>query len=492
MVTIARPVGSARQLQNRIGGEFLSTSEWFEKRNPHDGSVIAHVARSGGSEVHAAVASAKAAFVAWSGTTPIKRGQILRAVAAKMHARRDELARVVANETGKSPSAALSEVDGAILLGEFFAGEGQRLFGRTMTSGTPHRYNYTVRQPIGVAGLIVPANTPIANVAWKTFPALVCGNTAVLKTAEDAPETAELFAAIAEEAGLPASVLNIVHGFGREAGAALVAHPDVAVLSFTGSTAAGKEIAATAASRLARVSLELGGKNPFVVCDDANLDNAVNWAMLSAFSNAGQRCAAGSRIIVFDSIYDRFREMLVKRTAAAKVGPTDSDDFGPLINERQLVNVLRAIEDAERGGATVVTGGRRLTDSAHRKGYYLGATLIEGAAPDAAISRDELFGPVANLYRVPDFEAALALANKSPYGLTACVHTASVDRAMEFAHRVEAGVAVVNAGTFGSEPHMPFGGVKASGNGTREPGTEALDVYSNLKNVVVLTSPSRL
>src|SRR6185503_16734379 len=254
-------------------------------------------------------------------------------------------------------------------------------------------------------------------------------------SAEDSPATAALFAEIAEDAGLPAGVLNVVHGIGAEAGAALVAHPDVGVVSFTGSTAVGRQIAVAAGARLARVSLELGGKNPFVVCDDADLEHAAKWATLSAFSNAGQRCAAGSRIIVFAQVYEKFRELLVQRARASKVGPSDTDDFGPVINERQLTNMLRAIDEAVRGGAKVLTGGKRMTDAAHRDGYYIEPTLIEGAAPDAAISCNELFGPIATLYRVDGFEEALRLANSSPYGLTACIHTSSVHRALEFAQR---------------------------------------------------------
>ena len=487
-------VATTATIENRISGRLVAARDgaWFEKLNPHNATLSARVARSNASDVRDAVAAARGAFIDWAGTPPVQRGEVLRAVCAGMRGRREELARVVTRETGKSPASALGEVDGAILLGEFFAGEGQRLFGRTMTSATPHRYNYTTRQPIGVAGLIVPANTPIANVAWKTFPALICGNTAVLKSAEDSPETAAVFACIAEESGLPPGVLNIVHGLGQEAGAALVLHPDVGVLSFTGSTAVGRQIAVVAAQRLARVSLELGGKNPFVVCDDADLENAAKWATLSAFSNAGQRCAAGSRVIVFDKVYDRFRAMLVERARALKIGPTDADDFGPVINERQLANVLRFIDEAKSAGAVIVTGGARLTDAPHRDGYYLEPTIIEGAAADAPISCSELFGPVTVLYRAAGFEDALALANASPYGLTACIHTANVHRSLEFTQRVEAGIAVVNAGTYGSEPHMPFGGVKASGNGSREPGTEALDVYSTLKNMIFVADPTRL
>jgi aldehyde dehydrogenase (NAD+) len=263
-------------------------------------------------------------------------------------------------------------------------------------------------------------------------------------------------------------VLNIVQGLGEDAGAPLVADPRVAVVSFTGSTAVGREIARVAGSRLARVSLELGGKNPLVVCDDADLEPAARWAALSAFSNAGQRCAAGSRIIVFDAVYERFRDRLVALAEGLRVGPADDDDLGPVINADQLAGMLAAVERARVAGALVLTGGERLTDPAHADGFYLAPTLLETVAPDAEISTTELFGPVACLY-----------------------HTRSIHRALDFTRRVQAGVVVVNAGTFGSEPHMPFGGVKQSGNGSREPGTEALDVYSNLKNVIMTFDPGQ-
>ena len=290
-------------------------------------------------------------------------------------------------------------------------------------------------------------------------------------------------------AGLPPGVLNIIQGYGREAGAPLVEHPDVDVISFTGSTAVGRRIAAVAGERLAKVSLELGGKNPLVVCDDADLDNAVKWVLLSAFSNAGQRCAAASRIIIFDAIYERFRERLVEATRRLKVGPDNGDDLGPVINERQLDNMLGAIGRAQRRGAVVLTGGQRLCDSAHANGFYLAPTLIENAGAHDEISTTELFGPVTCLYRAADFPDALRLANDSPYGLSACIHTRNLHRATEFTRKVQVGVAVVNAGTHGSEPHMPFGGLKQSGNGWREPGTEALDVYSDLKAIYVNIDP---
>ena len=482
---------SPTEVPNWIDGQQRPaiSCEWFDKLNPTNGKLVCRVARSRAEDVHQAVQVAKRAQSSWADTPPVQRGMLLHKLVLKMEARQKEIAQIVALETGKSYKDAYAETGGAIALGLFYAGEGQRLYGRTTTSGTPDRFAMTIRQPIGVAGLIVPANTPIANLAWKIFPALICGNAAVLKAAEDAPATAWIVGQIAQEAGLPAALLNIIHGYGEDAGAPLVAHPDVGVISFTGSTAVGRYIQRVAGERLAKVSLELGGKNPFVVCDDADLENAAMWALLSAFSNAGQRCASGSRIIVFDAVYDQFRDILVERAKKLKVGPTDDDDFGPVINEGQLNRMLDAVEEVRQKGAVILTGGYRLTDLKHRDGFYMAPTLIENMGPHDEISTTELFGPIACLYRVKAFTEALTLANDSLYGLTACIHTRNLHRALQFTQKVQTGVAVVNAGTHGSEPHMPFGGLKQSGNGSREPGTEALDVYSNLKDVYININP---
>jgi len=481
-------------IPNWIGGAQRAAlaAETFDKLNPDTGGRLCRVARSRADDVQLAVLAAREAQPGWAAVPPVRRGHVLHALTMGLRACREDVARIVALETGKSYPSALGETDGAIELGLFMAGEGQRLYGRTTTSGTANKWDMTIRQPVGVAGLIIAANTPIANVAWKVFPALICGNAAILKAAEDTPATAWIFGRIAQEAGLPAGVLNIIQGYGEEAGAPLVANSDVALISFTGSTGVGRQIAAVAGQRLARVSLELGGKNPLVVCDDADLDSAAKWVLLSAFSNAGQRCASGSRIIVFDSVYETFRARLLERTAQLKVGAGDDDDFGPVINAEQLENMLAAVERARARGAKVLAGGQRLDDAAHRDGFYMAPTFIENIHPDDELSTTELFGPVAGLYRAANFAEALALANQSPYGLTACIHTRSIHRAIEFVQQVQAGVAVVNAGTYGSEPHMPFGGVKQSGNGSREPGTEALDVYSNLKDVYLNIDTAQL
>jgi aldehyde dehydrogenase (NAD+) len=481
-------------IPNWINGEECAakSGETFDKLSPDTGRKLCGVARSGSQDVQNAIQAARSAQAAWAGLTPVHRGDMLHEIAQTMRKHQKEIAAIVATETGMSFNAALGETGGAIAQGEFMAGEGRRFYGRTTTSAVPNKYAMTVRQPLGVAGLIIAANTPIANIAWKVFPALVCGNAAVLKAAEDTPATAWYFARIAHEVGLPPGVLNVIQGQGAEAGAPLVADPNVDVISFTGSTAVGRQIASIAGERLAKVSLELGGKNPLVVCDDADLEAATDWVLLSAFSNAGQRCASGSRIIIFDSVYDQFRGMLVDRTNQLKVGPGNDDDLGPVINEKQLANMLGAIQAAQQEGAVVLTGGYRLSDDSHAGGFYMAPTLIENADPRDDISTIELFGPITCLYRVSDFQEALQLANDSPYGLTACIHTLNFHRAMEFSRKIQAGVAVVNAGTFGSEPHMPFGGLKQSGNGTREPGTEALDVYSDLKNIIINIDPEKL
>jgi aldehyde dehydrogenase (NAD+) len=480
-------------IPNLVGGKDASALDGrtFSKVDPATGREICRVARSSAGDISAAVACAKAAQRAWAETSPVRRGDVLRQIALLMRERRQELAALVARETGKSMKDALGETDAAIEMGFFVAGEGRRFYGHTTTSAVPNKTAMVVRQPLGVAGLIIAANTPIANVAWKAFPALICGNSAILKAAEDTPLSAWAFGVLAREAGVPDGVYATVHGFGEEAGAPLVEHDDVAVISFTGSCEVGRWIAQAAGKRLAKTCLELGGKNPLIVCDDADLDNAVTWTLGSAFSNAGQRCAAGSRIIVFDAVYDQFKTKLVEAARALKVGTGDGDFYGPVINEEQMTNMLASVSRASAAGARVLTGGERLTGPGYDGGFFVAPTLIEDVAPDAEVSRSELFGPITCLYRVRSFDEAIALANDSPFGLTASVHTQSLHRAMTFLNRIQSGVAVVNGGTYGSEPHMPFGGLRQSGNGWREAGTEALDVYSDAKTIYINHNPDR-
>lgn len=464
-------------------------AETFPKKSPSNGRVIFNVARSRSDDVLKAVRNARAVQGSWESKPVVYRADILRAAAQIMQDRKKEIAEIVALETGKSLRDALGETSSAIEMGYFIAGEGRRFYGHTTTSAVPNKSVFIVRQALGVAGLIVAANTPIANVAWKVFPALLCGNAAVLKAAEDTPMTAFIFAKILQEAGLPNGVLNVIQGLGEEAGAPLVEAQDVDIISFTGSCEVGRTIQQKAGARLAKVCLELGGKNPLIVCDDADLELAVESAVLSAFSNAGQRCSSGSRIIVFGSVYDRFRELIVDRTRKLKVGCSDEDDLGPVINERQLNNMLEMVGKATASGAELLTGGYRMAGPGYDGGYFMAPTLIENVKPDENISRTEVFGPVSCLYRVSDFNNAIELANDSPFGLTAAIHTRDINRAMAFMSKIKVGAAIVNGPTYGSEPHMPFGGMKNSGNGLREAGTEVLDVYSDWKTLSINYNP---
>jgi acyl-CoA reductase-like NAD-dependent aldehyde dehydrogenase len=444
----------------------------FEKRSPVDGSILCHAARSGAPDVREAVDAARRAQAGWAARTAVERGALVRELALALRARREQAAEIVAEETGKPMQLALGEAEAAVEMAFFAAGEGRRLYGRTTTSSTANRTVMAIRCPVGVAALIVSFNTPLPNYAWKVFPALVCGNTAVLKPSEHTPLSAAFFADLCSDV-LPAGVLNVVHGLGAEVGPPLVEHPGVDLVSFTGSAETGRWIQEHAGKRLAKVCLELGGKNALVICDDAELDRAVEWSLASAFSNAGQRCAAASRIVVFDSVYDEVRE----RLAAG----ADDYETGPVISEASLERVLGALQ-----GAHFVAGGARVD----RAGTWLAPTVVEDVPSDAELSCTELFGPVTILYRVRDLEEAIALVNDSPYGLTSAIHTASLHRAMRFAEAVHAGVVVVNGGTHGSEPHMGFGGVKHSGTGWREAGVEALDVYTEWKYVNLISDPS--
>lgn len=467
---------------NLIGGRErpAASGRWLDKLRPADGTLLCRLARSEAADVDAAVQAARAAQEAWAERSPVERGELLRDIALVMRERREELSQAVVEETGKALDLARAETDAAVEMGLFVAGEGRRFYGRTTTASMRHRTVMAVRQPVGVAGLIASFNTPLPNVAWKAFPALLCGNAAVLKPSEDAPLSAHLFVCICHEVGLPVEVLNLVQGLGAEAGAALVQHPGVDLVSFTGSAETGRWVNETAARRLAKVCLELGGKNALVVCDDADLDHAARWACASAFSNAGQRCASASRIVVFEQVYEEFRGRLL--AAVEGLG-----EVGPVISDGSLERILAALERAQAEGARVLCGGVRLD----RPGFHLAPTVLEGAPPEAEISQAELFGPVTILYRAAGFQEALDLVNASPYGLTAAIHTASLHRAMRFADKAQVGVVVVNGGTHGSEPHMGFGGVKASGTGWREAGVEALDVYSEWKYVNLVTDPAR-
>jgi aldehyde dehydrogenase (NAD+) len=462
----------------------------FEKRNPATDDVIAQVARGGAAEVAHAVSSAAGACEEWARTPVPKRGAILGRAAQLLREREQEFGEIIQAETGKPWKNAVAEVGSSAELAVFMEGEGSRLYGKTLPSPIPNRTVQTLRSPIGICAGIMPFNSPLAGIAWKAFPALLCGNAIVAKSHELTPYTAVAFGRLLKDAGLPVGVYGAVQGFGPDAGAPLVQDDRVGVVSFTGSSVTGKLIQKMVSSRdvLAKVCLELGGKNPFVVCDDADLDLAVELAVASAFIDAGQRCASGSRILVFDRVYDAFRTAFLARVATLKIGSGPDDECGPVISRANLERLIAQVKGAVDRGAGLAAGGA----AAKPRGYYMQPTVLENVPHSDEVSQHELFGPVTCLYRVSGFDEALRLANGTHYGLTGAIHTASLHRAQEFITRYQGGLVSINGATFGSGPHMPFGGVKNSGNGFREPGTEALDVYTELKTVVINHVPGRV
>jgi acyl-CoA reductase-like NAD-dependent aldehyde dehydrogenase len=463
----------------------------FDKRSPIDDRVIGRVERGDRVDVDRAVSTAHATCDAWGRRPAPKRGEVLARAARLLRAAEREFGEIVQLETGKPWKYAVAEVGSSADLGDFMASEGSRFYGRTLTSPIDNRGVQTIRQPIGVCAALMPFNSPLAGIAWKVFPALLCGNAVVVKSHELTPYTAIRFGTLLQEAGLPRGLYAAVQGYGPEVGEPLVRDPRVGVISFTGSAPTGKLVQKMASERgvLAKVCLELGGKNPLVVCDDADLDAAAEHAANSAFIDAGQRCAAGSRVVVFDAIYDRFREALLTRVAALKVGSGPEDDCGPVISRANLDRLVATIDGAVTRGARVTAGGGIVESRA--PGYYLEPTVLEDVSPHDEVSQQELFGPITCVYRVKDFEEAIALANCTSFGLTGAIHTANVHRIQEFIARYKAGLVSINGPTYGAGPHMPFGGVKNSGNGFREPGTEALDVYTEWKTVVINHDPRR-
>lgn len=485
------------KIMNVIDGQLVDahSGKTFEKYNPSTGELMAMVPRSDSLDIAEAMALATDCFYVWSRVNPMERGKLLRELTKRIEANVEFWAEQISREAGKSLKDARGEVAAVVEMGYFVSGEATRYYGKITTSAMPNRESRIKRAPVGVCGLITPANNPFAAVAWKAFPALMCGNTCVMKPSEDTPIVATLFATwLSEELkknNLPPGIFSLVHGLGSEAGRALVSDPKVRLVSFTGSVATGLVIQKAVSFKPVKLCLELGGKNALVVCDDANMEVAVDCAILSAFSNAGQRCAAGSRIIVFESVYEEFVNNVVFQAKNLQVGMNDRDAYGPVISVRQLNNIDKMIQEAKARGVKVLVGGHRLTkdeefpSAGDRKnnGYYYAPTILEGALPDDPISRNEIFGPVVNLYVVHDFDEAVELVNDSEFGLTAAIHTYNLNRAREFEESVRAGVISINGKTYGSEPHMPFGGFGLSGNGYREAGTEALDLYSDWKIV---------
>jgi aldehyde dehydrogenase (NAD+) len=470
--------------------------QWCEARsgltldddNPSDWrDRVAVYARSGAEEIDAAVTAARRAFRSWRLVPAPRRAEYLQRIGELLHARKEELAQLMSREMGKVLIEARGDVQEAIDCAYYYAGEGRRLFGHTAPSEMGDKFAMAIRQPVGVAALITPWNFPVAIPCWKALPALVCGNTLVLKPAEDTPACATVLFEVFEAAGLPPGVVNLVHGTGEEAGRALVAHPGVDLISFTGSSETGSEVASVAGRLHKRVCLELGGKNAQIVMEDADLDLALRGALWGAFGTTGQRCTATSRLILHRAIRDEFVHRLVEGARRIKLGPaTDTTtEVGPLINERQQRRVLSYIEIARDEGCKVLTGGGIPGDEALTHGWYFEPTILDEVRPKSRIAQEEIFGPVAAVMVVDSFEEAIDLINDTPYGLSSSLYTRDVARAFRAIRDIEAGITYINGPTTGAEVHLPFGGVKQTGNGHREAGIAVLDVFSEWKTVYV-------
>ncbi len=472
---------------NYIDGSWVPASEGetFGDTNPaHPDDVIGEFQRSGPADVDAAVTAAARAQDEWRRTPAPTRGEIVAKATRMLVERKPELAEVITREVGKVLVDSSYDVQGAITSGEYMAGEGRRMFGDTVPSGLPNRLAMTVRAPVGVVGIVTPWNLPMLMPAWKLFPALVCGNTVVVKPAEDTPHTAVLLFEILEEAGVPPGVVNLVTGYGKEAGQALVTHPDVDMVSFTGSRAVGKQIAASAGAELKHVSLEMGGKNALVILDDADLGEAVTGALWGAFSTAGQRCTASSRLVVDNRVADEVVEALVEGMGSLVVGDglDPETTVGPLINATQLDRVHSYTAIGIDEGAQLVVGGEKLEDGLDG-GYFYSPTLFDHASPEMRIAQEEIFGPTITVIRVDGDDEALAVANGTRYGLSAAVYTRDTARALRAVSELDAGLVYLNAPTIGSEIHLPFGGTKDTGNGHRESGTAAIEQFTEIKTV---------
>jgi alpha-ketoglutaric semialdehyde dehydrogenase len=469
------------KLAHYIDGKRIAGGAMLPSLNPSDTSdIVAHMPDGDASVVALAVDAAHRAFPAWSATTPEQRFDILDRAGDLILAQRDTLGRLLSREEGKTIAEGTGEVVRAGRIFKFFAGEALRNAGRFFDSVRPGVEVTAIREAVGVFGLITPWNFPIAIPVWKTAPALAFGNTVVLKPSDLTPAMASALADILHEAGLPHGVFNLVFGTGA-AGAALAAHPDVDGLSFTGSQATGARVAAAASARQARMQLEMGGKNPLVVLADADLDRAVMCALDGAFFASGQRCTASSRLIVEDAIHDRFVDALAARAAALKVGDAldPATQIGPLVSQAQLDKVQSYLDLAPREGGRVLATGAVQAQG----GYYLAPTIVADTTLAMRVNREEIFGPVASVLRVADFDAALAAANDGEFGLSAGIVTQSLRAAQQFRRRVRAGMVMVNLPTAGVDYHVPFGGTRKSSFGPREQGFAAADFYTQYKTI---------
>jgi len=469
-------------IKNFIDGEWVGAGKTTKNINPATGESLGDVVVSGKAEAEQAIAAAKRAFPAWRKIPAPKRGDILVRAAIEMAKRKDELARALTLEEGKTLGESAGEIQRAINNLDFQAGEGRRLNGETVPSELPSTFCWTQREPLGVVALVTPWNFPVAIPIWKLAPALVCGNTVVLKPASITPWTAKIIAEIFTAAGLPKGVLNVVFGPGGAVGQTLVEHPDVKAISFTGSNEVGTRLYGDAAARMKKVQCEMGGKNPVIVLEDADLELAATGTAQGAFGSTGQRCTATSRAVVVSSVAAEFTRLVVEKARALKVGdPTAAGvNIGPLVDEGQFRTVMSYLEVGKKE-AKLAVGGERVGD----KGFFVAPTVFAGVTTDMRIAQEEIFGPVLSIIEVKDFEEAMKVANDSKFGLTSSIYSADVARVFKYLEDIETGMTHVNSATVGGEAQLPFGGMKSTGVGARETGRTAIEFYSEWKTVYV-------
>jgi len=486
MATAAAP----RVYKNFINGEWVDASggKAYENRNPaNTDELIGMFVSSSKEDVDAAVDAARAAYENWRLVPAPKRAEMLFRTAEFLVANKERYAKDMTREMGKVLTETRGDVQEAIDMTYYMAGEGRRLFGQTTPSELPNKFAMSVRQPIGVCGLITPWNFPMAIPSWKMMPALIAGNTVVLKPAEDTPLSSYHLVQALDEAGVPRGVVNLVSGDGPNAGAPLASNAEVPVVSFTGSTSVGRLVAEACAPNFKHCSLEMGGKNIIIVMEDANLDLAVDGAIWGGFGTSGQRCTAASRVAVHKDVYKEFTERFVARAKKLKVGDgiDPTIEMGPCINEQQLKTVMDYVEVGKVEGAKLLAGGNRLNSGAYGKGWFHEATIFGDCSPKMRIAREEIFGPVVSLIPVGSFEEAVEVANGVEYGLSASIYTRNVNRAFSAMRDLFTGIVYVNAPTIGAETHLPFGGTKKTGNGHREAAIAAIDFYTEWKTLYV-------
>jgi aldehyde dehydrogenase (NAD+) len=459
----------------------------FESTSPATGEVLGSVPEADEAAVARAVEVAKAAYEEWRLVPAPKRGELLFRFAQVLEREKDALTDLMTREMGKVKAEAGGDVQEAIDMSYYMAGEGRRLWGQTTPSELRNKFNMSVRVPVGVVGAITPWNFPIAIPSWKLAPALVCGNTVVLKPAEDTPLLGQRFVELLAEAGVPEGVVQVVHGYGETAGAALVRHPDVPIITFTGSRETGVAVTKAAADHLKHVHLELGGKNAIIVMDDADLDLAVEGIVWSAFGTSGQRCTAASRVVAHADVYDALAKRLVERAEGMRLGPgwEDDTDLGPVINKAAIEKIHSYTQIGKDEGAKLLTGGEIAADGDLGKGFFYRPTVFGDVDAGMRIAQEEIFGPTVSLIRVRDADEAIGVANGVKYGLSSSIFTRDVNTAFRAMRDLQAGITYINAGTTGAEVHLPFGGTKDTGNGHREAGQAALDVFTEWKSIYV-------